>query len=198
MAEIGEKMDEKISIREFARRMKVRDTSVHKAIKSGKIVAGVQGSGTEKKILFETARREWAAAHDPTYAQRSPALTANLAGQPIPAQSPTAPAVGGSVEKEAGDTSLASAKRLQSVIKAKTMSLELQRLQGTLVDKNEVNKQLFALGQELKSAILAVPDRCIDDIMACTTRGAAFQLLYSHLVDALTAMSDGIKRGVHG
>ena len=184
---------EKISIREFARRLGVRDTSVHKAIKSGKIVAGLVIEGEKKGILYETALAEWERNRDPVYADRSPGLTAKLAPG-APEVAPPPPAAPGAQAQDSADTSLAAAKRAQAVLKVQQMRLDLEKAKGNLVEKNAVYSALFEAGALVRSTVLGVPDRVIDDIMAQKTRAAAYQILYDALVEALSTVADSMKK----
>lgn len=184
---------EKISIREFARRLGVRDTSVHKAIKSGKIVAGLVMEGDKKAILYDVALAEWKGSRDPTYAYRSPALSAKLeTGGPVVPGAPAPPPA--PAAQDGGDTSLAAAKRAQAVLKVQQMRMELEKMKGNLVEKNAVYAALFEAGSLVRSTVLSVPDRVIDDIMAQKTRAAAYQILYDALVDALGTVADSMKK----
>lgn len=195
-----------ISVKEFARRMQVSDTAVHKAIRAGKIVKGTAGEGKSRVIYPTVAEDEWRQAFDPSYAGRSKALDKRLAA-PVATSAPIAgtnPDTGAKVAQNAPgaaasveDTSLAAAKRVQAVLKAQQMRLELEQAQGRLVDKNAVYDALYAAGAEVRSAIMAVPDRCIDDLMACKTRAEAFTLLHEALAEALQTVTEVLNRGVN-
>lgn len=187
--------EEKISIREFARRLGVRDTSVHKAIKAGKIVEGVEGTGTERRILYHRAMIEWGQEHDPTYASRAPGLAEKLATVQPQAPPPAAGGLPGAAQ-EGEHGSLAQAKRLQALLKVQQMKLELQKLQGSLIDKAATQRALHAAGEELKTAILTIPDRVIDDLMAQNTRADAYTLLHDVLADTLRAVAETLKRAL--
>jgi hypothetical protein len=187
---------EKVSIREFARRMGVRDTSVHKAIKSGKIINGLHvGDDGSKAIIFEIAKSEWAFNRDPSYAARSEVLGQTL-GVPVAPVPPAPPAPPAPAPQQDADTSLAAAKRAQAVLKVQQMKMDLERSRGALVDKQQVYTALFEAGTLVRTSVLAVPDRVIDDIMAQKTRGAAFQILYDALVEALSSVADATKKPI--
>lgn len=176
-------MSELISVREFARRVGCSDVAVHKAIKSQKIVKGfVYGKDGKGKIDPEVAAQEWGKNFDPNYTS-NPKLRQTIgeaAGSSIPEDS---------VATRSG-SSIADAKRAQAILKAKLLDIELKEKQGKLVDKALVYQSLFAAGQEVRAAILAVPDRIIDTLMACDTRNEAHTMLLGALIDALETVSD--------
>lgn len=191
---------ERISIKEFARRLGVTDTAVKKAYKAGKIVNGIvyPPEGGNPYVLPDVASREWAQHYDETYERRSPTLASKLAAaaqQPTPgqAQAQVQPADAGDATV-VGNSSLANAKRLQALLTVKRMELELRRQQGELVELRKVNDELFVAGKEIRDGVLGVVDRVIDDVMSCTTRGQAFLVLHNALSQELERISNLPKR----
>lgn len=195
-----------ISIREYARRRNCSDTSVHKAIDTGKIKNGVIRIPGVKwpRIDPDIADQEWVEnfnvmksqnenlasaifkqttqepAPDPQPPRRDDTPRIQVPS-PQPAREETAPA-----EK---DFTLAQAQKARAVYEAKIKELEYKEKLGTLVDKARVYRLLFAFGQELRSSIQALPDRIIDDLLAQPNRNAAHATLYNSLSDILEAAS---------
>lgn len=75
---------ERISIREFGRRLQCSDTYVHKAIKAGKIKEGLERKrGKRPRIIYEVALKEWRENVDITHF-RNPEFIDNLLTPPPP------------------------------------------------------------------------------------------------------------------
>ena len=154
--------------------------AVHKAIKSGKISRGYVEVGPGKfKIDPDVAASEWGKNFDPSYSS-SPKIREALQPKAVPDVQP----------QTGSDSSLASAKKAQAILRAKLLDLELREKQGQLVDKQQVYKQLFEMGQQIRSAILTVPDRVIDTLIATTDRNAAHTILVNELTEALISLSE--------
>jgi len=177
-----------LSIREYARRKGCSDTAVHKAIKAEKIVKGVDYTNPKRpKINPDIADKEWSAFKDPDYRRRArngKEIFEEEVKPSEPVETATNPRT---------DTSLAAAKRAQAVYKAKILELEMKQKQGSLVDRDQVYKALFAAGQEVRSALQAVPDRFIDNILAARSRNEAHSILSNAIADALEKLADGSK-----
>ncbi len=92
---------------------------------------------------------------------------------------------------EPSDTSpLAVVKLQHEKIKVQRAALELQKFQGTLVEKDKVYKELFLFGQELRQNLLLIPARIIDDILATRSRTAALETMLSEIERVLEVLSD--------
>ena len=204
--------NEAISIKEYARRKGCSDTAVRKAIAAGKIVNGVIDQGTPRpKILPTIADAEWSVNFNPSY-ERNQNLASNLMGTaaPPPVKAPAKPP-----QKPTADTedaapppppptvpgsgkSLAELKRLTAEVRLQTEALNLRAKKGQLVDKDKVYNALFAIGQEVKSAILTLPDRYIDAIYSAPSRNEAHTVLYAALNEALEGLSNIGTRNITG
>jgi hypothetical protein len=178
-------MAEKLSIREFARRIGVSDVAVGKAIRSGKIVKGVDYTNPKRpKIDPDVALKEWGKHVNPNYSrQQTEKLHEHSDASPAPTDSP-------------GGRSLAEIKRQHEEVKLRMSALELKEKQGQLVDKQKVYKGLFAAGQEVRTALQAIPDRVIDDVLAAQTRNEAHQLLFNAIADTLEMLSEVYNREI--
>lgn len=190
-----------ISIREYGRRRGCSDTAVRKAINAGKIIEGVARDkrGKVLGINEEIANAEWAMNHDPMkerVTQNGEASArflepeTNAEPNPQPKQQGKSTGYSGA----ANENSLAAAKRVQALYKAKLSELEYKQKSGKLVDKQEVYKQLYGAGQELRQAFQTIPDRFIDDILAATNRNEAHQILFNAIADVLEGLAEIEKR----
>lgn len=186
---------EKIPIREFARRLKLSDTSVHKAIRTGKIVEGVFRDEQDKPwIIPEIALREWGKTFNPNYA-RKPELYSELEAATGSRPQP-APALEPQHDESAGNKSTAELKRLQTQIRVQREAIELKKIKGELVEKKKVYTALFAMGQEIRTTFQAIPDRSIDTILAARDRNEAHTVLTNAIAEALTQLADIVKRDI--
>lgn len=184
-------MAEKLSIREFAKRIGVSDVAVGKAIRSGKIVKGVDYTNPKRpKIDPDVAMKEWGKYYNPNYEREQ---TKKLHG--VSDSSPSPSEIAPSEPSPAG-RSIAEIKRQQAEVKLRVSALELKEKQGQLVDKQKVYKALFAAGQEVRTALQAVPDRVIDDVLAAQSRNEAHQVLFNAIADTLEMLSEITNRDV--
>lgn len=172
-------MPELISIREFARRMGVADTSVHKAIKAGVITKGLEYKNDKvKKLDYDIVLKQWQDAGRGTRKEIKKDLPETNKIKPtVPETSP------------AGQMSYTEATRRKQVYAQQREGLELAELQGVLVNKDKVFKELFDFAQNLRNNLLTIPDRIIDEIRAIDNRNDAHQKLYEALVTELERMS---------
>ena len=187
--------EERISLREYGRRIGTSDTAVRKAIKAEKIVRGVVYDTNGKPYIIPSiANAEWAKSYDPSYERvtQSGGRATVYSAAPQPIEDAVAPLS----TNQTTDTSLAAARRAQAVYKAKILELQMKEKQGSLVDKQFVYKTLFEAGQEVRSALQAIPDRVIDNILAARSRNDAHKILFDAISDALEQLSDIQKRDI--
>lgn len=196
-------MTEKISIREYARRIGCSEANVRKAIKAGLIEkAIVRGEGRYPLLIPEIASREWAENHDPSQLQNAklakhlhearknapPMLEEEDDEEDLP------PANAG--VKNPAQMSLAELRRKNAEVNLHLAAITLKQRRGELVDKKQVYNALFSAGQEVKNAVLSVPDRVIDAVIAAPSRNEAHQLMYAALVEALTSIAEVQQRDI--
>jgi hypothetical protein len=180
---------EGVSIREFARQMGVSDIAVAKAIKAGKITEGVDYTNPKRpKVNVEVAAKSWGRNWAPTM-KTNPKLAARFEAQeedpPPPPPPAGAPSFVDAEPQVTSNSSLAKIKQQHEMVKLQSAALDLKIKKGEFVRKVEVYRALFSAGQELRVQFQAIPDKCIDDILAATTRGEALRLLQGHIADAL-------------
>lgn len=177
---------ERISQREYAKRLGISNEAVSKAIREGKIDKG--WDRLEGKIIVEYANREWGALHLKTNVSQ---ILQQEPGEEWQSPADWQPAGG----KKSGltltnESSFAEAKRVREIIHAQLAALDLKERKGELVRKEEVYKQLYAFGQQVRIAIMATPDRGIDAILASKNRAEAHNILSSSLQEALEQLTN--------
>jgi hypothetical protein len=199
---------EKVSIREYARRKGVSDTAIHKHIKEGRIT---QRSLTKNEsngrpmIIVAYADADLAEHYDP-HKNQSSALEAEFVDGIKPrgklaksvAQTGGAglPPVPPESKVESKDPHLQQARKAAAIFDAKLKELAYKEKLGSLVDKDKVYKSLFEMGQELRAAFLAIPDRVVDEMLAATTRHEAHSILYKAINAELEKMADFASRDI--
>jgi predicted transcriptional regulator len=187
--------EERISIREYARRVGVSDTAVRKCIKAEKIVRGVVYDANGKPYIIPSiANAEWAKSYDPSYERvtQSGGRATVYSAAPQPIEDAVAPPS----TNQTTDTSLAAARRAQAVYKAKILEMEMKQKQGSLVNKDQVYKELFEAGKELRQSFEKLPDRIIDDILAARTRNDAHLILKDSIFDILNGLTEMFSREI--
>ena len=180
--------NERISIKQFARDLKVSDVTIHKAIKAGKIVNGlIRDEKNRPWILPDIALAEWGKTYNPNYSRSSKLYNkldqAAKSENPEPAETP-APS----------GRSTADLKRMLSEVRLQKEAIELRKMKGELVEKRAVYGTLFSFGQEVRAAFETIPDRTIDAILAARSRAEAHEALVVAIAEALDTMATVISR----
>jgi hypothetical protein len=189
-----------VSIREFARIVGVSDMAVRKAIASGKIVEAIDYTNPQRpKIDAVKAAQEWGKNYDPSY-ERSDKVSESInvgTTHKAPRRSDVDTGIPNLPHPSEGGRSLADIKRQTAEVKLRLAAVELKQKQGQLVDKDLVFRSLFAAGQEMRTALQTVPDRCIDGILAAKDRNDAHVILYNEITTALERLSEIYRRGLN-
>ncbi len=82
-----------------------------------------------------------------------------------------------------------------AIIDYKLKALQLQKEEGALVDRDSVNRALFAAGDEIKQAVLALPARIVDEIIALQgDRHKIIRLMEDNLIQVLLKLSDAAQQ----
>lgn len=209
-----------MSIRKYAISKGCSEGNVRSAIKSGKITKGVEyhpETGRIKGIIVDIANKEWAKNYNMerirnksvlkslgiesmrkvTDKEKAKPATTNIIENNYDAIS------GGDEEAEIDIESVSleketifEAKRKESVYKAKLLEFQVLEKRKELINANKVYKALFDFTSQASSTILAVPDRIIDNLLACDSRADAYNLLNAALVDALNKLSNRKPKGL--
>jgi hypothetical protein len=192
-------MEGTISIRQYAKSRGCSDTAVHKAIRSGKIVEGrrVDDSG-RPWIIPEIADREWKSSRE-IGTSKSAAIDKKIGATTTKAtaavkQSKTEPEPpnqdGGLVQQ------MNKAKVVRATAQAQMAQLDYKKKAGILVEKAAVYNALFTAGREIRAAIMNIPDRYIDEIVAAQDRNRAHTILTQAIAEALESVSGVEKREI--
>jgi len=207
----------KISVRAYAESLRISDKTVRNAIADGKIKKGVSykiqmRNGQEvdvPEILKEIADKEWGFIYQTDKVkpgQNSVKIIEKQAVSKQPnetkVQSDDLPVDGDfndEIDSELISTlsitknmSFREATRRREVIAAALDKLKLQELESTLVKKSEVEKTLFAFGDEMKKELLNIPARCIDDIMAAKNKVEGINMLTVEIENVLNKLTSGV------
>jgi hypothetical protein len=144
-----------LSIRAYARHRGVSHVAVKKAIDTGRITLGTDGT-----LDPEQADREW---QQNTASPRKTASPVKVSASPVsepprpasrePAIEPATPTL------SAGGTSLLQARTVNEVVKAQTNKVRLARLKGDLVDRSQAIAHVFRLARTERDAWLNWPAR---------------------------------------
>ncbi|MGZ5302526.1 MAG: hypothetical protein ACXWDO_00290 [Bacteroidia bacterium] len=183
---------EKISVREFARRIHVTEGAIRKAIDSGKITTGYDLK--EKKIIFDKAYKEYGQIK--TAPKAGHGISKKNVADKLESQPATGPNNSNADEdiedEELGDMtydelikklkiyagmSYKEALRRGEIINLAQNKIKLDELQGNLVKKAEVDKALFDLGSDLKTQLQNIPNRCISMLRSASTDVEATNIL---------------------
>ena len=170
---MGRTAFEKVSQREYARRLGVSNEAVSKAVREGRIKTG--WNKKEKKIIVELADKEFGIFFKED-------VETDL-------ESDTDIVAKGKTKKLTDSSSFVEARRVREIKMAQLAELDVQEREGELVNKEVVYKQLFTFGQNLRTSILAVPDRTIDNILSSKTRSEAHIILTNALHEILETLT---------
>jgi hypothetical protein len=185
----AQKMSEEIiMITEFARRKGVQPESIRERIRVGTItreslvisakgrVIGIKVALAEKDIL------ERGSAQNSMIAQlnkkkkmitKTPeAVVVNPVDKPIHTmekiEGQEAPVpVTKLPEMDSDFSRYQKAKASSEELKARKLEIEMNELEGRLIDKEEVRKVIFKMVSETKETLLNIPSRVAPDLMAC-------------------------------
>lgn len=86
-------------------------------------------------------------------------------------------------------TTKIEAERLYSVYRARKVKRELQKLEGELVDKGSVYKNLYEFAATMRENFINIPDRVIDNIRASDSRHEAMKILADEINSVLLALA---------
>jgi hypothetical protein len=170
-----------ISIRAYARMRGVSDTSIHKAIKAGRITPEADGS-----IDADRANQQWSENTDQSQQRKPPTKVSktaqvatvappqaqsppNSAPQPAPQVSVTprsAPADSEASLGVSGSATFVQARTANEVIKAQTNKVKLSRMKGELIERKRAEDMVFQLAREERDALQNWPARVSAEMAA--------------------------------
>lgn len=192
-----------LSIRGYARHRGVSHTAVQKALATGRIVAGADGT-----IDPAVADSQWASSTDLSKPLNS------VIGVPKKRRARGAPSdplgTHGAGAEEApngaatGDTarlvsSYAGSRAVREAFNARLAKLDFEERSGKLVDADVVRAQFFALGRRARETMLGVPDR-LAPVLEGQKRAEIHRLLTEELERGLAELSAAppLKAGARG
>lgn len=182
-------MAERISLREFGRRLKVNEKSVRKAIEKKAIINGVEyGDNGRPRIVYEIALREWEA--HVSLEGRDPKIDFTAAKKETHVrreQNEEPPVAEAGLERAATNTQKINHAR--SKVRLEMDVMELRKKKNELVEREKMNREFFEAGKIIREALLTIPDRVIDDIRAEEDRNVAHTMLYKEIEAALEKLS---------
>jgi hypothetical protein len=186
-------MSERISIREYARRLRIDEKAVRKAIAAGRICRGYDKE--VKKILPDEANQEWGYKHEAVKQQkgvsRAKAIEKMGATPDLPPlETPETLEDLQQSLKINSRMPVAEALRFREIIGAGLDKMKLAEVEGRLVDREKVYKALFGFGNEIKKSLLNIPQRVARDIMAAANEVEVINILTDELTAVLTFYSN--------
>ena len=206
----------RISIRAYAKQLKVDEAAVRSAIDTGKIKKGVvyvnrTVKGKKKKtplIIATIANNEWGFKHHTPKAQRglskkkvAEKLSNDNSHQNKKENNNSEDDSDNDDEENLSYTELlkkinihpelgySEVLRRREIIGAAADKMKIEELQGTLVKRSEVEKALFAVGDELKKKLLSIPARCMEDILSAPNKVEANNILTFEINQVLISIS---------
>lgn len=175
-----------ISVRAYAKEVCVNESAIRRAIREGKINRGYDK--VTKKIIRSIANKEYGNLKDIQTPQRG--ISKQKFAEKISKSARRGHGVdditnGGPFDysKLLDSISINATMEYKDIIKRReTVGLALDRMKleeqnGILVRKADVEKNLFALGDQMKKGLLNIPNRVVDDIMAAPNKIEAINIL---------------------
>lgn len=180
-----------LSIRAYARRRGVSHTAVRKALASGRITAGDDGS--IDPVLADT---QWSTSTDLSKPlnsvsgvpkkRRAPGAVSDPIGSAGWEGSLGAPAEVGGPRLA---NSYAASRAAREAYLARLAKLEFEQKSAKLVDADEVRAQIFALGRRMRDTLLGIPDRLAPVLAGQADPAEIHRILSAELVASLAELS---------
>lgn len=183
------KILQRMSQREYATYLGISNEAVSRAVRDGRIKKGWDKKN--ERIVVEHANKEFGFLHKEIEVEQGEEVPpAKGSDQEVSSEGED------SVTKLGKRTTFIEARRVREINEAniaakkdRLAELELKQKTGELVRKEDVYKALFAFGQQMRIALLAIPDRSIDEILAAKTRADAHNVLTNAIHAALTDLT---------
>lgn len=211
--------DKNISVRKYADHLGISDKAVRNAIKDGKIKKGVAYKTVMQKgqeievptINQEIADKEWGDLHktdkikpgqkkdkiiavvEQAKAEKKPEISPHKKGADMPETDDDGLMDDAEVisrMKIPKDLSFGEATRRREIIGLALDKKKLQELERELVRRDEVERNLFAIGVELKKKLLNVPARVTSEVRGAATEVEAQSILTVEITQILNEFSN--------
>lgn len=176
-------MTTKVSMTEYSRLKGIHITTVRDRIERGVISPDAverDASGRVKLIHVETADADHAKNHDVqnTFVANSKLTKAkkksNVVVHPVAKPIETTETIDGQEvpvtklpEMDSDFSRYQKAKASSEELKARKLEIEMEELEGRLIDKNEVVKTVSKLTAEIKESFLNIPPKIAPELLAC-------------------------------
>ena len=184
------RLEDLISTSAFADLMNCHESTVRKAIREGRIsdqCLSKNANGRLNGIDWQKAKVEWAKNYSIGKNSSSPVAEA-LEAEVITARRVTARGDDGEI------LDVAESKRRQEHYKAEKGRIELEEKAGALVSKEQVRRDLYEFGMEMRTAMQGVPDRVADDLAIETDRNKCYRIMLDGINEALRKLTDMVER----
>lgn len=157
-----------LSVSEWAEREKISRQAAWKRIKSGKVKLNANG-----KVDVEEAQRQWDSNRNAVQ-QRA---------KPDPKPSPKAKA-------EEDPRSLASAQKAREWLRVAKEKLLLEKMQGDLLEKEEVERAWAQMISSARSRLLLLPNKIAQRVAVMTDVHQVRAAIDEEIRDALSELSE--------
>lgn len=182
-----------LTIRGYARHRGVSHTAVRKALASGRITAGTDGS-----IDPTLADTQWSASTDLSKPlnsvtgvpkkRRAPGAASDPLGSPGWEAEPAGLSSEGGAPRLV--SSYAASRAAREAYLARLAKLDFEQKSGKLVDADEVRAQIFALGRRVRDTLLGIPDRLAPVLAGQADAAAIHRIMSEEILASLSELSD--------
>lgn len=176
--------EEKLSLRKYAAIIGVSHTAVAKAVRNGYINKG--WDAVAKKILVELANNEWGNGIKERLKSENLNAIGNISESLINKTSLT--------EKDLppikSDITFSEARRRKEIYNAEIARITAFKEQGLYVEKENVYKQLYEFGKQIRIEFESMPDRIIDSILAAKSRHEGHTIMINAIQDVLNRLTN--------
>lgn len=120
------------------------------------------------------------------------AVSSSKKPDPSPTPAPDIPAAGLAEPPEmqtATLASLAEMRRKKIAVSIKKDLMEMRIREGELVEKERVFSALYDFGQSIRQNLQVIPNKVVDDVMACRTRNEAHRIIADAIDEALADLA---------
>ena len=172
--------EEIILLSEFARRKGVALQTIKDKIRTGTITEGAlmrSSNGVIRGIKVSIAEKdllERGSAQNSMIAQTTKKKKSNVVVHPVAKPIETTEIIDGQEvpvtklpEMDSDFSRYQKAKASSEELKARKLEIEMEELEGRLIDKNEVVKTVSKLTAEIKESFLNIPPKISAELLAC-------------------------------
>lgn len=191
-----------ISVNAFAKQIGISEAGVRKAIKSGRIVKGYDFE--KKKIDPEIASQELGknihrsknekVIQLDKIKEKEIEIFKNNNALLTDEQENETEEIDNFDDKPTNANSLTEANRKKINLQSDKLLIELKELKKELVRKTDIASALYAMGVEIRTSLLSIPEKTIDNILASVDRTEAINILTEELSRSLNGLSSIHKR----